>query len=82
MDTSIYNGGAFRPYTNAVYLNGANFLDELHARIGEDAFFEFLKDYASQMSARIANRSDFFNILYHHTDEDISDIIQAYFLNP
>jgi hypothetical protein len=28
VDNIIYQGGAFRPYTNAVYLNGAHFMEE------------------------------------------------------
>ena len=82
VDTTIYNGGSFRPYTNAVYLNGANFIDELRIRIGEDDFFAFLKDYAAQMAGRISSKADFMRILSQHTSVDYSDIIASYFQNP
>jgi peptidase M1-like protein len=82
IDANIYNGGGFRPYTNAVYLDGAYFLDALRTRIGDDVFFAFLRDYARQMAHRIATKADFFNILNQHTSTDYSDIVKNYFQNP
>ncbi len=80
VDSSIYNGGAFRPYTDAVYLRGALFLEDLRARIGDEDFRAFLKDYAAQMSFRLAAKSDFFRILDAHTNTDYSDLVQGYFM--
>ncbi|NOY99963.1 MAG: M1 family metallopeptidase, partial [Chloroflexi bacterium] len=68
VDTTIYDGGGFRPYTNAVYLRGALFLEELRVRIGDKAFFAFLKDYAATYAHRRATRADFFATLDEHTD--------------
>jgi hypothetical protein len=82
VDTDIYNGGSFRDYTDAVYFNGATFLEELRVRIGDQAFFAFIKDYAAQMSHRRATADDFFRILHQHTKADISDLISAYFQYP
>ena len=82
VDTNIYDGVSFRDYTNAVYLNGATFLEDLRVRIGDQAFFAFLKDYAAQMSGRRATADDFFAILRQHTTKDISDLLAAYFANP
>ena len=82
VDMSIYDGVSFRDYTNAVYLNGATFLEDLRVRIGDQAFFAFLKDYAAQMSGRRATANDFFAILRQHTTKDISDLLAAYFVNP
>ena len=82
VDTSIFSGGSFRKYTNAVYLNGANFLEELRLRIGDEAFFAFLVDYATQMRGRRATSADFFRILNTHTSTDYSDITRRYFLSP
>jgi hypothetical protein len=59
IDTSIYNGGRFRTYTNQVYLVGAYFLEALRQRIGDEAFFAFLRDYAAQMSQRRATEEIF-----------------------
>ncbi len=79
VDSSVYSFGDFHSYVAAVYLNGANFLDDLRTRIGDDAFFAFLKDYASQESGRIATSSDFFSILREHTDKKFADIVRSYF---
>jgi len=82
VDTDIYHGGDFQSYANAVYLRGAQFLDALRRRIGDEAFFIFLKDYALQMSGKRATADDFFRILRVHTNVDISDIITEYFQVP
>jgi aminopeptidase N len=82
VDTTIYNGGTFRAYTNAVYLNGGTFIDDIRVRIGDEDFFRFLKAYAGQMSHRRATATDFFNILRQNTSRDVSDLISAYFANP
>jgi peptidase M1-like protein len=81
VDIPVYAGNGFRPYTNAVYFRGAHFLDDLRKRIGDDAFFAFLKDYLAQENGRIAAASDFFRILAAHTTTDISDIVRQYFQN-
>jgi hypothetical protein len=82
VDNTIYNAGAFRPYVNAVYLRGADFLDALRIRIGDDAFFGFIQDYAAQMSGRRATADDFFRILRQRTTVDFSDIEAEYFQYP
>ncbi|MBI1794721.1 MAG: hypothetical protein HYR70_11090 [Chloroflexi bacterium] len=81
VDTSIYNGGTFRLYTNAVYLNGANFLNELRTRVGDEAFFAFLQDYAARFSRGRATTYDFFSVLRQYTGADFSDIMRRYFQN-
>ena len=82
VDTSIYDGGKFRPYVNAVYLRGAHFLDHLRGRIGDEAYFAFMKDYLAQMSGKIATKENFLTILRQHTSTDVSDIIAEYFQDP
>jgi len=79
VDTSIYDGYAFRGYTDAVYLRGAQFLEEIRFRIGEKAFNTFLKDYASSYAQKIATSDDFFETLDRNTDQDYSDIVAQYF---
>jgi aminopeptidase N len=81
VDTDIYHGKNFRTYANAVYLRGAQFLEALRGRIGDQAFFTFLKDYAAQMSEKRATADDFFRILRTHSSADISDTISSYFLH-
>jgi hypothetical protein len=81
VDMDIYHGVDFRTYANAVYLRGAQFLQALRERVGEQAFFAFLKDYAAQMAGKRATASDFFRILRLHTSADISDLMAGFFQN-
>jgi hypothetical protein len=81
VDISVYDGGGFRPYTNAVYFRGAHFLDDLRTRIGDDVFFAFLQDYLAQEKGKIATSADFFRILRTHTQADFSDLTRQYFQN-
>jgi aminopeptidase N len=80
-DIPIYDGQGFRPYTNAVYFRGAHFLEDLRARIGDEAFFGFLQDYLTQGRDKIVTANDFFRILKTHTQTDYSDIVRHYFQN-
>lgn len=82
IDIPLYEGGGFYPYTNATYFRGAHFLEDLRTRMGNEAFFAFLRDYRRQYDGRIASSEDFFAVLRQHTDADISDLLQAYFKNP
>ncbi|HEY9152211.1 MAG TPA: M1 family aminopeptidase [Anaerolineales bacterium] len=79
VDGSIYDYPTFRSYVNAVYLNGANFLDALRNRVGDTVYFAFLKDYASRYAHKHATAADFFATLRLHTSTDFSDIVQQYF---
>ncbi len=79
VDSTIYQGGAFRPYTNAVYLNGAFFMEAFRNRLGDEEFYRFLKDYATRFSGRVATGYDFFAVAREHTNKDISDLIRKYF---
>lgn len=81
VDSSVYDFATFRAYVNAVYLNGANFLDDLRSRIGDEAFFAFLEDYASTYAHGHATAQDFFALVRRHTTRDFSDIIRTYFQN-
>ena len=79
VDTNIYQPPTFRAYVNASYLNGANFLEALNYRMGDDAFFRFLQDYAVRFGRTRVTTYDFFAVARQHTTEDISDLINAYF---
>jgi hypothetical protein len=82
IDSSIYDTTGYRPYRDAIYLNGANFLDDLRTLIGDQAFFEFLQDYLNRNSGQIATRQTFFAILSEHTDADWQPLVSQYFSNP
>jgi len=79
VDTNVYEPASFRVYVNASYLNGANFIEVLNYRMGDDAFFAFLKDYTSRYGRGRATTYDFFAVARQNTTADISDLIAAYF---
>jgi hypothetical protein len=81
VDTNIYNGGSFRLYTNAVYFQGALFLDELRERMGYGNFSRFLQEYAKRYAYGNATTSDFFALQREIVDVNISDLMNKYFLS-
>jgi len=81
VDGSIYNTTGYRPYRDAVYLNGALFLDELRGLVGDEDFFDFLSDYVGRKTNQLATADDFFAILRLHTDADWSELSAKYFEN-
>jgi aminopeptidase N len=79
VDGTIYDFNQFRPYRDAVYLNGAKFLDDLRILIGDEAFYAFLRDYAEQEKLNVATATDFFAILRAHTNQDLDELLAQYF---
>ena len=79
VDTSIYNSGSFRSYTNAVYFQGAYFLDDLRERMGYGNFSKFLKEYARRYSYQRATSANFFALVRETINVDISDLQRTYF---
>ena len=79
VDGSIYNPGGYRAYRDAVYLNGAKFLEDLRLLIGDEAFFSFLGDYALQFSQQIASADEFFTLLSKYSQEDMKPLFDKYF---
>ncbi len=81
IDIPIYDAKGFEPYRVTVYLQGAHFLQDLRARIGDEAFFAFLQDYLVQGQNKIFTANDFFRILKTHTQTDYADLVRQYFRN-
>jgi len=79
VDIPIYEGGGFRSYTNSTYFQGAHFLHLLRERMGNEAFFAFLQDYAAQGKNKIFTAHNFFSILSQHTQSDYADLVRQYF---
>ena len=69
-------------YSRVIYGLAPAFLMELHDKIGEQSFFEFLRDYYGSETGRFATTADFFSILARHTDADITPLLAKYFRNP
>ena len=54
---------------------------DLRARLGDEIFFAFIRDYYEQYAGRRATSADFFRVLREHTSADISDLTTQYFKN-
>jgi aminopeptidase N len=81
VDETIYQATGFYAYRNAVYLRGAQFLDELRQVMGDEVFFAFLNAYLDRFTYRQATADDFFALLAEHTGADLSAITARYFAN-
>ncbi len=79
LDTQLYDTIGYRPYVDAIYLNGAKFLHELRETIGDEDFFNFLQQYAQQHAHQIVTAEDFFNLLQTSTEVDFIPVIDRYF---
>ncbi len=81
VDGSIYNPEGYRAYRDAIYLNGASFLEELRELIGDEVFFDFISAYAKRFSGQIVTADNFFTLLGIYNQEDITPLLDKYFLN-
>lgn len=81
VNDTIYFPNGYVPYRNAIYLQGARFMQRLRDLIGDDAYFAFLKDYVSSYAYKIAASVDFFATLSKHSQADISPILAEFFRN-
>lgn len=79
IDGRVYDYEDFRDYVDAVYLRGVRFLEAVRIRIGDEAFFEFLKAYAQFGDGKLLTAQDFFQVLAGISDEDISGITLEFF---
>ncbi len=82
VDGDIYQYMGWRPYRDAVYLNGAHFLQDLRESIGDAAFFTFLQTYRKRWQGRIAYPQDFFQALEEAAPrEKWLPVVTRYFQN-
>lgn len=79
VNSTAYELPTFRPYVNAVYLRGVQFLHDLRSTIGDDVFLAFMKDYYAQGANKLMTRADFFALLTTHTDQDLNSLTSEYF---
>ena len=77
VDSTIYTTSEYRPYVNAVYLQGVRFLDALRTEIGKEALVNVLNQYAAQFQYGYAGSSDLLKLL-----NPSAEILQKYFSSP
>jgi aminopeptidase N len=82
LETDIYASDEFRPYVNAVYLNGAQFMHALRGEAGDETFFQFLRAYAERGAGRIVTGDDFWQVYAEFGDAEGSAARAAYFGAP
>jgi hypothetical protein len=79
INLQLYDYTSYLSYRNAVYLNGAHFLDDLRTLIGDNVFYSFLHNYAVDYAGKLVTAADFFNELKKTTSADISALKSKYF---
>ncbi len=63
VDSEVYEFDTAREYINAVYLRGVQMLHNLRVDIGDEAFFQMLRDYLTAGDGRIAEPTLFWRQL-------------------
>lgn len=79
VDSTIYDHAAFRPYVNAVYLRGVQFLRDARRQLGEEAFFKALRAYLIRNSFGQVTGDSFFGLLAEETGDDLKPLRAEYF---
>jgi aminopeptidase N len=81
VDVTIYEYYTYEPYRQAVYLRGVNFLQAVRDQVGDEAFFEFLRQYYQNGEFQVADAELFFETLERVTIIDSDPIRRQYFVH-
>jgi transcriptional regulator with XRE-family HTH domain len=68
-----------RPYYDAIYRRGAQFMRDLRETMGDPAFFSFLAEYQRRYAYRMARSRDFFALVQEFTTADLVSLQEEYF---
>jgi aminopeptidase N len=82
VDSQVYEYWNVRLYINAVYLRGANMLQEMRVLLGDTAFFGWLRAYLAGDEGRIATPADFWGALGTSDYRRMADIRAQYLREP
>ena len=82
VDSTTSIPGGYTAYRDAVYLNGAKFLQSLRELVGYQAFTAALKQYVLENTLKIASGTDFFKAVRMNTDADLAPLLKQFFQNP
>ena len=82
VDSTTNIPGGYTAYRDAVYLNGAKFLQSLRELVGDEAFFAAVKEYAIENTYKIATETNFFKAISMHSDADLNALLRQFFENP
>lgn len=78
INQSLYEYPDYTSYRNAVYLNGAIFLEKLRENLGDEYFYQFLKQYTVQYNHHFVTSNSFLDLLSDYTDKDLSPLINMF----
>ncbi len=82
VDSTTSIPGGYTAYRDAVYLNGAKFLQSLRELIGDDAFFAAAREFAFENTYQIVSETNFFSAIRMHSDADLDALLRQFFENP
>jgi len=82
LDRTVYDFTDTATYIDQLYAQGARFMSDLRALMGDADFFAFVKAYREANEGRIATRDDFFAAVRAHTDADLTPLLDTYFPEP
>jgi aminopeptidase N len=69
-------------FNRAVYIRGAITLHALRYKIGEDAFFRLLREYADRYHDSNASTADFIALAEEMSGQDLGDFFDAWLYQP
>ena len=79
VNLTIYDQSDLRTYINAVYLQGAVFLDQVRLALGDETFFTRLRTYTNTFNGKIATWDDFTTIMAPDPTDAIITLFQEYY---
>ncbi len=79
VNLTIYDQSDLRTYINAVYLQGAVFLDQLRQALGDEVFFNGLRTYTNSYNGKIATWDEFIKCMHPDPSDAINVFYQEYF---
>lgn len=79
VNRTIYDFSDTATYIHAVYGQGAHFMADLRALLGDTDFFAFTREYRAAHEGGLATREDFFAAVRARTDADLTPLIVTYF---
>lgn len=79
VNVTIYDHNQYRPYVNAVYLRGAQFMQAWRDELGDEAFFKGIQGYAQSGAGKVHTAEDFKAAFSATTDVDLSHILAEFF---
>lgn len=66
----IYDYNGFIPYRNATYLQGAKFLQSLREDLGDQAFFELIREYMTSQRDLISSEDYFMQLIEQYSGKN------------